>query len=125
MDHTLFNVQQCSFRYVTILHLLQNLLLINCYLIVLGIFKDEGVLPDESFCGLGSSLLENRIFHGDETESGEFPWMVFLTKYTASKEDPSTYVRTYCGGTILNKKYIMTAAHCIIQNKTELIDPSQ
>jgi len=43
-----------------------------------------------------------RIVGGSTAASGEFPWIVSLrTSYH------------FCGGSILNTKYIVTAAHCL------------
>ncbi|XP_058795516.1 CLIP domain-containing serine protease HP8-like [Phymastichus coffea] len=60
------------------------------------------LLPTE--CG---SDLSNRIVGGNITEIHEFPWMALL-EY--SKPDGRT---TSCGGVIINKRYVLTAAHCL------------
>ncbi|KAL7646378.1 UNVERIFIED_CONTAM: hypothetical protein RMT77_003291 [Armadillidium vulgare] len=55
-------------------------------------------------CSCGSrNYLEGRIVGGEKAEAQEFPWHVVL--YT--KKD-----KQYCGGSIINNMYILTAAHC-------------
>ncbi|CAF4799253.1 unnamed protein product [Pieris macdunnoughi] len=67
-----------------------------------GISKDH-LLPE--MCG---SILGNRIFGGKYAKLYEFPWMALIS-----------YNRRYgpqfeCAGTIINSKYILTAAHCVV-----------
>jgi len=45
----------------------------------------------------------NRIVGGKEAKVGEFPWMVYV------KID-----RKFCGGTIINSQFVLTAGHCIL-----------
>lgn len=40
---------------------------------------------------------------GQQTEVNQFPWMAMLM-YSG---------RFYCGGTLINDRYVMTAAHCV------------
>ncbi|XP_022114875.2 CLIP domain-containing serine protease 2 [Pieris rapae] len=66
----------------------------------------ETLLPDR--CG---SILGNRIFGGRKAKLYEFPWMVLIS-YT-TREGP----QFQCGGTIINSKYVLTAAHCVVDKK--------
>ena len=52
----------------------------------------------------GSSNRIQHIVGGDATEPNEYPWQVALV---GSNPD-----FVFCGGTIINKKFVMTAAHC-------------
>lgn len=47
-----------------------------------------------------------QIWHGDDAEKGEFPFMVRLLA-----EGEHT-----CGGSLINKKVVLTAAHCMLVN---------
>ncbi|XP_014007903.1 LOW QUALITY PROTEIN: coagulation factor X [Salmo salar] len=52
---------------------------------------------------------DKRIVDGEECPPGECPWQAFLVNH----ED-----RGFCGGTILNKYFILTAAHCMNQTRS-------
>lgn len=60
------------------------------------------LLPND--CGRD---LSQRIVGGERTEIDEFPWMALL-EY--QKPNGRT---TACGGVLINKRYVLTAAHCI------------
>jgi len=49
----------------------------------------------------------NRIVGGVSTEVNEYPWLVGLSDIGGSD-------RPYCGGSIINNEYIVTAAHCVL-----------
>uniref|UniRef100_A0A6P7FL11 CLIP domain-containing serine protease n=1 Tax=Diabrotica virgifera virgifera TaxID=50390 RepID=A0A6P7FL11_DIAVI len=60
--------------------------------------------------------IPNKIRNGQNAEINEFPWMTLLRYRT------STGAEFRCGGTIINNKYILTAAHCITRLKDPLLD---
>ncbi|KAJ8945400.1 hypothetical protein NQ318_016007, partial [Aromia moschata] len=49
---------------------------------------------------------ETRIVNGTDAKEGEFPYAVSLRRNSSHT----------CGGTILNEKFILTAAHCVCDN---------
>lgn len=67
------------------------------------------LLPEE--CGL--LPIPDKIRDGKNANLHEFPWMALISYNT--NEGP----KFKCGGSILNEKYILTAAHCI----TDLVSP--
>ncbi|XP_071578101.1 CLIP domain-containing serine protease HP8-like [Temnothorax nylanderi] len=60
------------------------------------------LLPND--CGRD---LSQRIVGGERTELSEFPWMALL-----EYQKPNGRA-TACGGVLINKRYVLTAAHCI------------
>lgn len=59
--------------------------------------------PVNSDCECGIANAASRIVNGVPTEENEYPWQVVV--YTSPGGG-------FCGGTIINKRYVMTAAHC-------------
>ncbi|XP_039277632.1 trypsin-7 isoform X1 [Nilaparvata lugens] len=54
-------------------------------------------------CTCGERNEASRIVGGKPTETNEFPWMVRLSYFN----------RFYCGGMLINDRYVLTAAHCV------------
>merc|ERR1719392_208795 len=48
----------------------------------------------------------NRIINGPDAPKNQYPWLVYL-------HATSVYGVGSCGGTILNSRYVLTAAHCM------------
>lgn len=53
--------------------------------------------------GCGIANKQKRIVGGQETEVNQYPWMALLTYSN----------RFYCGASLINDRYVMTAAHCV------------
>ncbi|KAL0270396.1 UNVERIFIED_CONTAM: hypothetical protein PYX00_007821 [Menopon gallinae] len=66
------------------------------------------LLPSK--CGLND--FPNRITEGEEAELGEFPWMA-LVGFRERRGD----LKWICGGTLINRRYVLTAAHCIYRQR--------
>lgn len=72
-------------------------------------FSVGKLIPNRSVCGLENS---NRIYGGEQTSIEEFPWMVLLGYIS----NGSNEISFKCGGSIINNRYVLTAAHCIRVN---------
>ncbi|XP_054266953.1 phenoloxidase-activating factor 3-like [Macrosteles quadrilineatus] len=57
-------------------------------------------------CGFSES---SRIIGGEDAEMGQYPWMALLA-YVNVKKGETVY---YCGGAVISRRYIITAAHCV------------
>ncbi|XP_058117983.1 CLIP domain-containing serine protease B4-like [Anopheles ziemanni] len=66
----------------------------------------NSVLPEPPHCGI---QLTDRIFGGQPTQLDEFPWAV-LIEY----QKPNGRYGFHCGGSLINERYVLTAAHCIV-----------
>ncbi|KAF7489010.1 Chymotrypsin-like elastase family member 3B [Sarcoptes scabiei] len=62
-------------------------------------------------CGKSRFFSIDRIVNGRTASPGQFPWQVFLR--ISSKAGDAV-----CGGSILNSRWILTAAHCISSEQT-------
>lgn len=59
-------------------------------------------------CGRSNGV---RIFGGDLANLYELPWMVLISAKIKGKN------KFHCGGSIINEKYVLTAAHCLQGHK--------
>ena len=77
--------------------------------------SDYSVFPSRRKCGRPNIIINGRIVNGRKVKTNEFPWQVLLTmpcphppcKLWNGRKDT-----TVCGGSVLTKDTILTAAHC-------------
>ena len=55
-------------------------------------------------CGRPTAKPRSRIIGGQDAYFGEFPWQVHIK-----------IAKHQCGGALVNRDYVVTAAHCVYQ----------
>ncbi|XP_052744443.1 chymotrypsin-C isoform X2 [Bicyclus anynana] len=81
-------------------------------------FKDAAVSPDrrpQGNCGRRKVTHTELIVNGAFTKPGDWPWHVALYKI-----DRST-IKYICGGTLITKNDVLTAAHCVTSRGTPVL----
>ncbi|XP_066947274.1 uncharacterized protein [Macrobrachium rosenbergii] len=59
-------------------------------------------------CGVRPLAREGRIVNGERSDFAEWPWQALIKESTWL----GIFTKNKCGGVLLNKKYVLTAAHC-------------
>ena len=62
-------------------------------------------------CGRDFTML-GRVIGGSDAKPGQFPWHVAIDQISESGA-----LSRHCGGTIVNERFILTAAHCFVGKK--------
>lgn len=68
-------------------------------------------------CGL-SNTTKTRIVGGREAEKGAWPWMAVVYQTRRGRKVPD------CGGALVSRSHVVTAAHCVVGRGVEPLSPS-
>merc|ERR1712241_881499 len=69
----------------------------------------------------GQKINFANIVGGSITKSGDFPYMALL----GSKAKNRNAIQYTCGGSLINKWYVLTAAHCLYNEDGEVAKPDE
>lgn len=84
------------------------------FLLFLELHFSNGVeWKNDDLCGLSYT---NRIIGGKLVSDGQYPWLARLG-YTTKIKGRYVYL---CGGALVNKKFVITAAHCLQNNENKM-----
>ncbi|XP_015498383.1 coagulation factor X isoform X1 [Parus major] len=73
-----------------------------------AITTESPTAPPDNRTSSKTPYVDTRIVGGDECPPGQCPWQAVLLDEEGKE---------FCGGTVLNENFILTAAHCINQSK--------
>ncbi|RWR99511.1 trypsin-1-like protein, partial [Dinothrombium tinctorium] len=85
-----------------------ELLFFSCLFVL---FFSNGAFAQDCACGVENQ--STRIIGGSHVGQDRYPWMTFLLI-----KGPRGY--SLCGGSIINDRYVLTAAHCVYDGATEI-----
>lgn len=71
--------------------------------------------PSPDACGTVQIEARPLITYGQETTEGEWPWHAALYRYKGAN------MQYLCGGSLISRSHVITAAHCVTKSKTNIV----
>merc|ERR1712227_262006 len=62
---------------------------------------------------IGAEARSSYIINGQVSEKGAWPWQVSMAMYSKKNEK----FNHACGGSVLNERWVLVAAHCVMYSK--------
>lgn len=76
------------------------------------IFSRPAVVQIGDQCGISTVNAQPLVTHGDPTFEGDWPWHAAMYRFEGAD------LKYICGGTLISKRQIVTAAHCVTTIRT-------
>ncbi|XP_061434428.1 elastase-1-like isoform X1 [Lethenteron reissneri] len=115
--------QRLSERKMRTKNMLSLLLLLLASANLIAARDDEGItLPlDRKHRAIKFSPQQSRIVNGEEATPNSWPWQIRLYSYPDQSSAALGALGYACGGFLVNGDWVMTAAHCIRANNSEVV----
>lgn len=78
----------------------------------------SGTSPNDLQCGMPRAKLVSLVHGGASVERGDWPWLVALFHQERSR------LQLKCGGTLIDNRRIITAAHCLLDKDKSTVESS-
>ena len=79
--------------------------------------KNQGCWkPNGEFGECGKRVDSANIVGGKRAKPGDFPYMALIGYGTTTNQKGETVTSYNCGGSLINKYYVLTAAHCMFNS---------
>lgn len=73
---------------------------------------------------MASSQDADAIIGGYQPSTDEWPWLVAVTHSKLAAPGQTRFQRQICGGTVLTARLVLTAAHCVVSERTGRVTPA-